>query len=498
MFSSLRFRLTVYYSAALMLILGFVALATYAILKQETRKKTDADLTELSDSFLATVRAELHDESRTESITDAFNEAVIEHRFREYVFAIFDSKGELIRSSQDFVPNTRTNDVPVASLFQSPSFQRLLTNPGTTQPDFEYIRAYGRFRGYSRKFSGPAGDYTLAVVFSLHQSEEFLESIRYTFALIIPFGALLASGGGYFLARNALAPVVSMGRQASVIDAKNLHDRLAVLNPRDELGVLAVSFNGLLDRLATSIEQQRRFMADASHELRTPVAILRGEADVALSKPDRPNAEYRESLAVLRDTARALGQIVEDLFTLARADAGNFPIAKTRFYLDELLADCVRSTRALGAVKNMSVEVQSEADLVIDADEGLVRRLFLNLIDNAIKFTPAGGSIRIATRTEANRYVVIVEDSGAGIEEALQSRVFERFFRADAARTHSEAAASGAGLGLAISRWIAEAHGGSLQLTSSSANGSVFTVTLPCSPEGGIAIAPAPSKATGD
>lgn len=478
MFNSVRVRLTVYYAAALTLILIFVAFATYAILKHEIRKKTDADIAELSDSFLATVQAEIRDESQTESISDAVNEAITEHRFREYLFAVFDSNGAVIRSSQESLPDSRTHSFPTESLFHSPSFQQLLANAGTAKPDFEYVRSYGRYRGYSRKFSTPLGDYTLAVLYSLHQPDEFLESIRQTFALIIPLGILLASVGGYFLARNALAPVVSMSRQASLMDAKNLQDRLIVVNPRDELGVLAVSFNSLLDRLAASIEQQRRFMADASHELRTPVAILRGEADVALSQKDRPTSEYRESLMVLRDAAQGLSQIVEDLFTLARADAGTYPVVKIRFYLDELLADCVRSTRALAAAKGIRLELQAEPDLLIEADEALIRRMFLNLIDNAIKFTPDEGGVALSARRDGQSYRISITDSGLGIPSDIRARLFERFFRADQARTPSDDEASGAGLGLAIARWIAETHDGTLILSASDAKGSVFLVTL--------------------
>jgi heavy metal sensor kinase len=481
MFSSVRWRLTAYYTAALALILILVALATYAVLKREIREKTDADLSELSASFLATVQAEIRDESRTESISGAVNEAITEHSFREYVFAVFDSSGALIRSSQDSVRDSRTHEVPIASVFQSAPFKQLLANAGTSKPEFEYVRSFGRYRGYARKFSTPVGDYTLAVLFSLHEPEEFLESIRHTFALIIPLGVLMAGIGGYFLARNALAPVVSMSRQASMIDAKNLHDRLAVTNPRDELGLLACSFNDLLDRLAASIEQQRRFMADASHELRTPVAILRGEADVSLSQPDRPPAEYRDSLMVLRDAAKGLGQIVEDLFTLARADAGTYPIVRSRFYLDELLSDCVRSARTLAAAKNIRLELKTASDLIVEADEPLIRRLFLNLIDNAIKFTPANGAVLLAAARDSNEYRVTIEDSGVGIPEPMQVRVFERFFRADQARTRSDDSVAGAGLGLAISRWIAESHSGQLLLKSSGPNGTVFLVTLPAS-----------------
>lgn len=477
MFNSVRLRLTFYYAAALTLILLVIAFGTYFLLKRETIKRTDADISELADSFLATVQAELRDESKNESVSQAVNEAIAEHTFREYVFAVFDSRGGLVEASADPDPEDRRRQIHSAAVFSSAGFQQWLPN-SSIAPSYQYLRGDGRYRAYSRRFSTPQGDYTVVALYSLYASSEFLESIRHTFQLIIPLGILLASVGGYFLARSALAPVVSISQQASKIDAKNPGDRLAVVNARDELGVLALSFNGLLDRLAASLEQQRRFMADASHELRTPVAILRGEADVALSQKDRPSAEYRETLGVLRDAARGLGQIVEDLFTLARVDAGTFPVVKIRFYLDELLSDCVRSTRALAAAKNIRLDLQSEPDLLIDADEALIRRLFLNLIDNAIKFTPVDGNVSLVARRNRNNYLVSIRDSGAGIPDAKQSRVFERFFRADQARTHSSDGATGAGLGLAISRWIAEAHNGELNLSSSTANGSVFVVRL--------------------
>jgi two-component system OmpR family sensor kinase len=270
-----------------------------------------------------------------------------------------------------------------------------------------------------------------------------------------------------------------MSNQASRIGTTNLHDRLIIANEGDELGLLADSFNLLLNRLAHSIDQQRRFMADASHELRTPVAILRGEADVALSQAERSPGEYRESLQILREEARRLSQIVENLFTLARADAGNYPLARTRFYLDELLAECVRAARTLASAKDIQLTLQTEADLHMEADESLIRRMVLNLIDNAIKFTSPGGSVTLKARREEARYLVTVEDTGSGIPTDLQSRVFERFFRADKARTHHNEGEMGAGLGLAISRWIAEAHDGVLNLSSSDAKGSIFVASLP-------------------
>jgi heavy metal sensor kinase len=421
----------------------------------------------------------MKDQPGPDPVKLSIDEAIAEHSFRDYVFAVFGADRKLIDASPANFSTHRTADFSVESLFASESFRQLLAHSSGSGADFADVRGSGEhFRGYTRPFSTSLGSYRLVVLFSLRQPAEFLESIRHAFALIIPLGILLAGAGGYFLARRALAPVASMSQQASAIDATNLQDRLAVVNQGDELGVLAQSFNQLLDRLAHSIDQQRRFMADASHELRTPIAILRGEADVALSQPDRPTAEYRESLQVLRDEARRLSQIVENLFTLARADAGNYPLTKTQFYLDELLGECVRAARTLAAAKNIRLDIQSEEELLVDADEALIRRMVLNLIDNAIKFSAPGGQVSLQARREGSQYVVLVQDTGNGIPTDLQPRVFERFFRADKARTHQNDAGTGAGLGLAISRWIAEAHHGELKLLSSNEKGSVFVASL--------------------
>jgi HAMP domain-containing protein len=190
-----------------------------------------------------------------------------------------------IGSSPTNSPARDNAEFSLPVLFHSRSFQQLLAGSDGSREGFADVRGdQGRFRGYVGRFSTPQGQYTLAVLFSLHQPEEFLEAIRHALALIIPLGLLLADAGGYVVARRALAPVATMSQQASKIDAANVHDRLAVVNERDELGVLAQSFNQLLDRLAHSMDQQRRFMADASHELRAPIAILRGEAGRAFSR----------------------------------------------------------------------------------------------------------------------------------------------------------------------------------------------------------------------
>jgi two-component system OmpR family sensor kinase len=317
---------------------------------------------------------------------------------------------------------------------------------------------------------------------SLHAQQEMLQQIRVAFAWLIPLGVLLAGCGGYFLARRSLAPVAAMGKQAERIGAANLHERLEVRNANDELGRLARTFNELLDRLDRSFERQRRFISDASHELRTPVSILRGEAEVALSQLSRSPDEYRESLAVLHEEAQRLARIVEDMFTLTRADAGEYRLARSDFYLDELAADCVRATRALAQAKNISLAVAAPEEMPVRADEDLLRRMILNLLDNAIKYTPAGGNVSVTCGSVPDGYELSVADSGPGIPAEMQSRVFERFFRADRARSRT-GTDGGAGLGLSIARWIAEAHLGRIELARSDATGSKFTLRIPVSSE---------------
>ncbi|MGA7915191.1 MAG: ATP-binding protein, partial [Candidatus Acidiferrales bacterium] len=295
---------------------------------------------------------------------------------------------------------------------------------------------------------------------------------------LIPLSVLLAGIGGYFLARKSLAPVAAMGAQAERISAANLHERLAVKNPSDELGRLARTFNDLLDRLDQTFERQRRFISDASHELRTPISILRGEAEVALSQPERSSEEYRESLAVLQQEALRLANIVEDLFTLTRADAGEYRLTCSDFYLDELAADCVRATRALAQAKNIVLAAEAPREMPVRADEELLRRMILNLLDNAIKYTPEGGNVSVTCSLAPHGYELSVTDTGAGIPADMQSRIFERFFRVDPARSRS-GRDGGAGLGLSIARWIAEAHQGRIDLVRSGAAGSVFKVYIP-------------------
>jgi heavy metal sensor kinase len=475
MLDSVRVRLTLWYTGLLAFFLVLLSFVTYFIFWRSTLQRTDSALVELSDAFLSTVRAEILDNYGTEGPLVATQEAITEHHYRDHFFAVLRPDGRTLTSSEDL-----PNEAAPAGLASSASFQKLVAESAGADRLFKNMRA-GRsgYRAFVRKFSLKGQTYMLLILQSLHPQQEMLEEVRQTFAWVIPIAIVLASAGGYFLARKSLAPVVAMSDQAGRISAENLHDRLPVQNAKDELGRLAASFNELLERVDQSFERQRRFISDASHELRTPAAILRGESEVALSRGERPAEEYRESLAVMHAEAQRLTQIVEDLFTLTRADAGQYPLAPHDFYLDELVADCTHATRSLALAKQIRLACEAPEELPIRADEALLRRMILNLLDNAIKYTPVAGRVTVSCERCGAEYALNVTDSGPGIPEELQKRVFERFFRADKARTRSENDGGGAGLGLSIARWIAEAHQGRLILARSDATGSTFRALLP-------------------
>jgi signal transduction histidine kinase len=225
-------------------------------------------------------------------------------------------------------------------------------------------------------------------------------------------------------------------------------------------------------------------MADASHELRTPVAALSSVADVALARKDRDPGELREALDVVRGEGRRLARLVDDLMLLARADAGELPVRPERLFLEEVLQDSTRASRGLAASRGVTVTTPLAEEAPLVGDVHLLRRLVMILLDNAIKYTPAGGEVRVSLDRDAagGDYRIIVDDTGPGVPSWAAERIFERFFRVDESRTRAgvdDGGLSSAGLGLPIARWIAEAHGGTLQLDTNAHRGSRFVITLP-------------------
>ena len=473
MFDSMRIRLTLWYTGLLGVVLVAFALTTYNYIYTATAKKTDDSLVESTNSLIASLTTELNEGDQTPS--DAIRDVTQNIRLKDRQFAVFDKNFSLVANSEAPVFTWKNSHWPSIE-----NLARVAENTGNGGPVLVDSPASRKVRVYSVPLQSRSDVFYVVAALSLHEQDETLEPVRRAFYIAVPLAILLAAVGGYLLAQRNLRPVVEMGQQAARITSTNLHERLVVRSSDTELGRLAVIFNDLLARLNLSFERQRRFMADASHELRTPLAIVRGESEVALSQKDRRAEEYRESLEIVNDEGRRMSRIVEDLFTLARADEGTYPLVVSNFYLKDVIEECLRSERSLANERGINLHFVTSQELPFSGDEGLICRLVINLIDNAVKNTPAGGQVSVRATLESENYLIHVEDTGTGIPEEARSYIFERFYRADRARVRvSDPDGGGAGLGLSIASWIAELHGGSVTLERSDCTGSTFAISLP-------------------
>lgn len=465
--ASVRTRLTLWYTVALAVPLAAFAVTSYMIFSNTLYDRTDAFLGDALTAFANELAAERR---AVPDVEGAIRRAVDEVRFRDLDIVVADASGRVVASSAAHGrPGSRDSSGKVSGLDTSaPSgVAHILRGPEHS------------YRVLVRPLDVGARPLRLAGVYPLAEVERTLLRIRGLFLFAIPVLIACAAAGGSFLARRSFRPVTAMAGRAGEIGASTLHERLPVAAD-DELGALARVLNGLLDRLERSFAQQRRFMADASHELRTPTSIVRTEVDVTLSRPHRTEDEYRSSLAVVRDASGRLGRIVDDIFLLARADAGHLVMQPGALYLDDLVRETVRVVHPLAEGHRVRIDLGElvEAPLVGDAD--LLGRLLLNVLDNAIKHAPEGSAIEVRQSTGAGTWEISVVDSGPGIPAEAAERVFERFFRLDTARSRQESTlTSGAGLGLPIARRIAEMHGGSLTLVSSSPGRTELRLALP-------------------
>jgi len=239
-------------------------------------------------------------------------------------------------------------------------------------------------------------------------------------------------------------------------------------------GLWLATSGPLVTQLRESLRVQRQFMADASHELRTPVSVIQTAADVTLARDTRTADEYREAVAIMRDEARRLARLVDDMLVLARADAGGYPLKLEQLYLNDLLADCQRTLHVLARERRVAIRTVAGDDVAFTGDENLLRRMLLNLLQNAVTHTRSDGTVTVDLSRYSQSVYIRVSDEGQGIPEPDRERIFDRFVQLDTSRS-----AAGAGLGLPIARWIAKAHGGRLELETSGASGSTFLVLLP-------------------
>jgi heavy metal sensor kinase len=284
--------------------------------------------------------------------------------------------------------------------------------------------------------------------------------------------ALLTAGiGGWLAGRRMLTPLADMAEQATRINERDPRGRLTTPQANDELGQMAAAFNGLLDRLSAALDQQRQFMADASHELRTPVSVVHTTAQVTLARPHRTPDEYRESLGIVAEQSARLARMVDAMFLLSRAEAHGLPLRREFVNLDDIVAESVRALRVLADQRGVTIAVDGDQEVGLTGDDALLRQLVGNLLDNAIRHSRADGRVRVDLRSRSGTALLSVTNDGAPIAESDRDRIFDRFVRIG----HSD----GAGLGLPIVRWIAEAHGGGVVLEPGGPEHTTFTVTLP-------------------
>lgn len=339
---------------------------------------------------------------------------------------------------------------------------------------------------------GPDDDLIVASVshetFELHVSipeERVRDVLRHTLRLMVlvaPFGLLLTIGGGWILSGIGLRPIGEIIDFANRITLRNLKERIPERDVDDELGRLIRTLNHTSDRMEASVEQVRQFSSDVAHELKTPLTILRGEAELALARD--PTAEEAQHLAstFLEETIR-LSRIVDDMLTLAQADAGRAHLEWKPVRIQELLEDLHDDGTILAEEKKLKVELLENPPATVLGDAARLRRLFRSLLSNAVKYTEAGGVIDIRSWLEGNRVRITVRDTGIGIPEASLRKIFDRFYRVDEARSRDS---GGSGLGLSLARWIAESHGGTITVKSTMGAGSTFTVTLPLASDPGV------------
>jgi heavy metal sensor kinase len=462
MFSSVRTRLTVWYIGVLALVLIAFSVGVYVTLKRSLYAQLDYDLKNTVEGTSASfVRTLSTGKDQRQAAADELNDHIGPYQSA----AIFDGDGRPIGENTDLA-GVRVQ-LPDASARYAPIYLYNLSDGSGRRVIF-------------KRFTLNSAVFFIVVSQPLDQLLDTLRTIRLILLSGTGAGLVLAALGGWFLARRSLLPVARMTEQARRMSAENLEQRLPVANARDELGNLAATFNELLARLDDSLSQQRRFMADASHELRTPISVMRTAIGVTLDH-EREMEEYRDALMIMDDQVRRLTRVVSDMFTLARADTEKRRLIRGEFRLDLLLEECVRAAEILGTRKGVRIIVGQLNKTAYSGDEGLLRQLVLNLLDNAIKHTPPAGEVSVALVTHDSEHQIVVSDTGSGIPHEAQPHIFERFYRADKARSrsHSSEFGSGAGLGLSIAQWIASQHGGRVELIKSDGQGSVFVANLP-------------------
>ncbi|HEX3870999.1 MAG TPA: ATP-binding protein [Pirellulales bacterium] len=454
---AIRWRLTLWYGVALLVVLTIFGGCCFWLMREHLIERTDREL----DEELAEVVQEISFTSDEPQMIEHLQQRFGVHKMFQFQVSTFAGdvvfRSERLAQADERLPLPRLDmDQAVYSNFTSKGF-----------PDVRLA---------SERTRGPAGDLVVQVMTPLDVYREEQTHLLAMFFTVGPLALVAALAGGYLLALSALSPLARMVATVEQINAECIEQRIDVANPDDELGRLARTLNRMLDRLQFAIDGMRRFCADAAHELRTPLSVLRTEAEVVLRSP-RDADSYRQAIEVSLQEIERLSRMTEQLLALSREDANVTPPDFDEVRLDALLRDVVEGLQAKAIAQQVEVNVLSLRECAVQGDDVRLSRLFYNLLDNAIKNTLPGGRVSVSMALDESVARVVIDDTGVGIPAEQLSKVFDRFYRVDESRSSTT---GGAGLGLSICQAIAERHHGRVELSSVVGTGTRAVVILPC------------------
>ncbi|MBW2038023.1 MAG: heavy metal sensor histidine kinase [Deltaproteobacteria bacterium] len=466
-FKTIKFKLTLWYVVILGIILSSFGLFLYFTLADSLHRGLDNKIKTMAEVIASSVRSPLGGGPNIADIDRIMTEHFGIRPLGRFV-QVLDESGRV----GDRSTNLRNVKIPISV--------QTLKEAARGRVTFETIKVMGKY---------PLRVVTLPIIengrmvgivqvgSSLEGVEEALHQLLLILLIAFPAALLVTSVGGLFLANKALRPVDEITQIARRIGSGDLSQRIRIKRVNDEIGRLASTFNEMIAKLEESFRQVKRFTADASHELKTPLTILRGEVEVGLKKK-RDLGEYRRILASNLEEIDRMSRIVGDLLTLSRADMGEFKLEREEVDLSYLAREVWEDLQLLAQERGVLLQCMDDGFTQVEGDPLLLRQLILNLVENGVKYTPSGGEVELRVKGDREKGVVKIQvtDTGVGIDQQDLERVFDRFFRVDKARSRDT---GGTGLGLSICKWIAQSHQGQIAAESELGKGSTFTVTIP-------------------
>jgi heavy metal sensor kinase len=404
---------------------------------------------------------------------DASGEAYVIDEVEEHLAP--ESRSRFIRITRPGGGTLFESGPPKDRGFDPAQLPPALLPPRETSREIELPSGYDLMI-YMLPYPSPAGgQYVIETGAVDREIDEVLHGLAIALSLALPLVIGVAIGGGYLLMRRALSPLQEIAHSAEQIGSHNLNERMPVARTGDELERLSISLNRMIARLEIAFQHISRFTADASHELRTPLTALRGELEATAQYPQLP-PEVRETIGSALEETERLSKIVQGLLAVSRLDAGEADMERVRLDLAELAAATSEQMRLMAEDKSILLTCDAPGKVMVDGDRARLKQVIVNLLDNAISYTAPGGKVQLRIRATAHRAVLEVEDNGTGISQDALPHIFERFYRADKARSRQM---GGTGLGLSIVQAICLAHGGEVRVESTEGQGSLFSVSLP-------------------